>query len=392
MPVEKKHWDGDGVPLKDSNCALIGSDEDKAARKKASQGEPAWQGSGQRPGLEVWRIEDFQVKVWPKKKHGQFHRGDSYIVLQTTKDPDSGKLHHDIYFWLGEDTSTDEMGTAAYKTVELDDFFDGEPTQHREVMGHESQEFFKLFPKITYLAGGVASGFRKSSSDIQLYEHKLMHVRKTAHDGMRVTEVPLDKSSLSDGDCFVLDAGDKIYIWDGAQSSPFEKSKANAVAEHIESERDGKATATHECGEDFWKLLGGKGSIKPAAEVTDSTPDPEVDVPKLFQVSDATGELTCMEVARGKLSESMLKKDDVMMLVVSDELCLWIGSGASTAEGRSSYRLAMDYLKVNGKKLTTPIHVFKEGQQIRNSHWNQVFGLKARPKSRLACFAICCSG
>eukprot|EP00448_Togula_jolla_P026250 CAMPEP_0170650566 /NCGR_PEP_ID=MMETSP0224-20130122/45872_1 /TAXON_ID=285029 /ORGANISM="Togula jolla, Strain CCCM 725" /LENGTH=37 /DNA_ID= /DNA_START= /DNA_END= /DNA_ORIENTATION= len=33
--ISGKKWDGDGVPLADSNCAEIGSDADKAARKSA---------------------------------------------------------------------------------------------------------------------------------------------------------------------------------------------------------------------------------------------------------------------------------------------------------------------------------------------------------------------
>jgi len=69
----------------------------------------------------------------------------------------------------------------------------------------------------------------------------------------------------------------------------------------------------------------------------------------------------------------MLKSEDVMMLVTDKELFLWVGSGASTAEGRSSYRLAMDWLKVNDRPVHTPIHLFKEGQTIRSRLWTEAF-------------------
>lgn len=46
---------------------------------------------------------------------------------------DSGKLTYSIHFWLGTETTQDESGTAAYKTVELDDSLGGGITQFREV-------------------------------------------------------------------------------------------------------------------------------------------------------------------------------------------------------------------------------------------------------------------
>lgn len=116
--------------IRDTNVEKIGSEEDKAVRKQAAELEEAWAGCGSSPGIEVWRIEAFKVKPWPKEKYGSFYEGDSYIVLHTYKESsDSPKLAYDIFFWLGKKTSQDEMGTAAYKTVELDDLLDGEVRQ-----------------------------------------------------------------------------------------------------------------------------------------------------------------------------------------------------------------------------------------------------------------------
>ena len=40
----------------------------------------AFENVGLEPGIEIWRIEDFEAV--PYDNHGKFHMGDSYIVLK----------------------------------------------------------------------------------------------------------------------------------------------------------------------------------------------------------------------------------------------------------------------------------------------------------------------
>ena len=120
------------------------------------------------------------MKKWPSSKYGRFHVGDSYIILNTyVKDPENNpdKLAWDAHFWIGSESTQDEYGTAAYKTVELDDKLGGAAVQHREVQESESKLFLDYFggKQIMYLAGGVASGFKQVEEETRetaLYQVK----------------------------------------------------------------------------------------------------------------------------------------------------------------------------------------------------------------------------
>jgi hypothetical protein len=241
------------LPIEETNLGGIGSDDDKAARKAAAKMEFRWQdGVGSFPGVEIWRVEnrrteddnpDFGISPWPAKKYGQFHRGDSYIVLSTTEDPDnSDKFWHNIYFWIGSKSTADEYGVAAYKAVELDEMLGGGPMQHQEVEGRESKGFANCFPKgISYLEGGVDTGFRKVDGGDDLKEVKRLYRihKKPACKTTRCFEVPLKCSLLNDGDAFLLDAGSIIYTWFGSTVSEFERSKSVSVAHNLRQNRLG---------------------------------------------------------------------------------------------------------------------------------------------------------
>ena len=54
-------------------------------------------------------------------------------------------LSYDIHYWIGSASSQDEQGAAAVYTIQLDEFLDCTPVQHREVQNHESDAFRGYF-------------------------------------------------------------------------------------------------------------------------------------------------------------------------------------------------------------------------------------------------------
>jgi hypothetical protein len=80
--------------------------------------------------------------------------------------------------------------------------------QHREVEGHESPLFLSYFKAtgITYLPGGVASGFKHVEEES--YPERLLHLKGSRV--VRAREVPLASASLNTGDVFILDLGLKV--------------------------------------------------------------------------------------------------------------------------------------------------------------------------------------
>ncbi|KAK0487595.1 hypothetical protein IW261DRAFT_1654228, partial [Armillaria novae-zelandiae] len=194
----------------------------KRVQEHTSDTEPgAWKNAGAKPGIEVWRIEQFQII--PREVNGEFYDGDSYIVLhiRTYKgNPDSQTLSYDLHFWLGEETSQDEVGTAAYKTVELGDHLHGVPVQYREVQGYESSRFLSYFHFVC-LHGGIESGFRHIIDPPSLDLRILYHMSFTSEKNLVIRQVPAHSSSLIQGDVYVLDRGTKVWQFNTKNSVAF---------------------------------------------------------------------------------------------------------------------------------------------------------------------------
>jgi len=356
--------------IADSNIANLGSDLDKKVRVAAAQTEKAWTDAGKALGIQIWRIEKFNVKSVAKETYGTFYTGDSYIVLSTYKEKNSPKIRWDVHFWLGKFTTQDEAGTAAYKTVELDDLLGGEPVQHREVQGHESDLFLSYFKnEIKLLDGGVETGFKHVEPE--KYRPRLLHLK--GKKKVRVTEVELSHKSLNSGDVFVLDAGLHLYQWNGSKSGPQEKMKGAQLCRAIDDERKGmpEVHVHEESGKDlaeFWKILGGQGPIKSAEEGGDDNEAEKATEKRLFRLSDASGTLTFTEVAKGAaVKKNLLDPSDVFILDTGAEVFAWIGKGASVGEKKKAMQFAQEYLVKYNRPSFIPISRILQGGE------NEVF-------------------
>ena len=355
--VHTKEYD-----IKDSNVELIGSDVDHRVKYNSAASEPAWNNGkvGQEPGLFVWRIENFEVIPWPKEKTGLFYDGDSFIVLHSYKLGDD-KLGHDIFFWLGSKTTQDEAGTAAYKTVELDEFLHGTATQHRETQHQPSDEFLALFPQLSIRSGGVRSGFthiepeapKKATTLLRIFKHPTT----ARSNGIIVHEVEPTWRSLNENDVFVLDKGENIWVWQGKKCSPMEKAKAAQVvndmtlAKHIDVEVLSQLESRSRIIVD---LLGGKEADQStfqaprpghfAKSMGDVRHQPRSS--RLFRLSDASGTPTFELVKDGqRASLADFDTNDVFLYDVGNRFWVWQGLGASELEKALWLRVAQSYIR-----------------------------------------------
>jgi hypothetical protein len=316
----------------------------------------------------------FGINPWPEERYGEFYSGDSYIVLETTKNEDSDKFNYDIYFWIGKDSTQDEYGVAAYKAAELDSLLDDVPIQHREVQYHESDAFLNCLSggNIKYLDGGIDGGFRHVDvGDNLSLPTRLYRVKK---DG-RVTRcfhVPAKVSSLNEGDSFVLDTGKIIFTWFGKHCSPFEKSKAAEVAHNMEIHRNGHSSLIEDVGnenEEFWLSLGGREEIQENGNYHGMS-HPATEQTKMFILSDVDSFIKIMEC---EVSMDNLVTDDVCMVDTGKTVYVWIGNESSLREQAQAMLYAERYLKELGRDSLTQIIRILEGQELRLSEFQSAF-------------------
>ncbi|KAM7477873.1 hypothetical protein LguiA_026086 [Lonicera macranthoides] len=329
--------------------------------------DPAFQGAGQ--------------KAYPLNIQHDVSLGIYVTFYLKTTALKSGALHHDIHYWLGKDTSQDESGTAALKTVELDAALGGRAVQYREVQGHETEKFLSYFkPCIIPQVGGVASGFKHAVAE----EHttRLVNVGPVGfgskcaskQGGFRLLkvklalgwsgsgriyfevdrlQVPFARSSLNHDDIFILDTKSKIFQFSGSNSSIQERAKALEVVQYIKDTyhdgkceiaaiEDGKLMADAETGE-FWGFFGGFAPL-PRKTASNDAKSNDALFPtsnSLFRVENGRAESTETDT----LTRELLETNKCYILDCGAEVYVWMGRNTSLDERKSASGAAEELVR-----------------------------------------------
>ncbi|CAB3374990.1 Hypothetical predicted protein [Cloeon dipterum] len=349
------------------------------APKPKMPSHQAFANAGKTAGLEIWRIESFEPKPFPKKDYGKFYTGDSYIVLFTKNV--KGSLSWDIHFWLGNETSQDEAGAAAILSVELDDSLGGAPVQYRETQDHESQLFLSHFPSgVRYMPGGIASGFHHVDKD--KVEKRLFQVK--GRRNVRVRQIPVGISTMNKGDCFILDVTKEIFVYCGMNSKRQERLKAIQAANQVRDQDHGGRPKVEIIDnfssevdvQKFFRELGGGSRAEVPPEATggdddafEATQDNKV---TLFKVSDASGSMKVDKVGEKPLNQNLLQsaqsggaQDCFILDTVSSGIFVWIGRSCNQNEKVEALKKADQFLKDNKYPAWTNVQrIVEDGEPV----------------------------
>eukprot|EP00071_Canis_lupus_P047185 XP_022280742.1 gelsolin [Canis lupus familiaris] len=327
---------------------------------------PEFLKAGKEPGLQVWRVEKFDLVPVPPNLYGDFFTGDAYVILKTVQ-LRNGNLQYDLHYWLGKECSQDESGAAAIFTVQLDDYLNGRAVQHREVQGFESATFLGYFKSgLKYKKGGVASGFKHVVPN-EVVVQRLFQVK--GRRVVRATEVPVSWDSFNNGDCFILDLGNNIYQWCGSNSNRYEKLKATQVSKGIrDNERSGRAQVhVSEEGaepEAMLQVLGPKPALPAGAEDTAKEDAANRKLAKLYKVSNGAGTMSVSLVAdENPFAQGALRSEDCFILDHGRDgkIFVWKGRQANTEERRAALSTASDFITRMDYPKHTQVSVLPEG-------------------------------
>lgn len=328
---------------------------------------------GQAPGLTIWEIENFLPNKIEDVTHGKFYEGDCYIVLKTSFL--DNQLSWEIYFWIGSATTLDKKACAAIHAVNLRNFLGARCRTIREEQADESDEFLALFDNdIVYIEGGrTSTGFftiEDTSFNTRLY---VVHNDDTS---LNLEPVKIGYESLDTDNVFLLDGGQKIFLWYGKKARNTVKSKSRLLAEKIiKNERKNKTEIVMEVqgneSEEFLRLLGiGDDDDKP--EIRKLAADWKPKNPRLYVIQLGLGylEMPQVEIPQQKLVHTLLNSKSVYLLDCGPDLFIWFGKKSTRLVRAAAIKLSQELFAMIKRPNFSMITRIQEGTE------NQVFKSK----------------
>ena len=333
-----------------TNLELFGSDLEQKIKEASANCELVWTGINiNEISLYIWRIEKFNVVPVNQNTYGTFYEGDSYIILNIYRDV-TNKLQYNVHFWLGCKTTQDEMGTAAYKTVELDTYLYGKAIQYRETQNNESDLFRSYFIQgITYNVDGIESGFKKvAANDYTNYQPLLYKIHNNG-----VNHLPLILSSVADDDAYILDCGLIVYVYKGETSTHKEKLLAMYTAYDIKEVRKGCVIVdidynkNNESNETYDIFLS---QITKYSQEFNTTR-------KLFRINETDNKLSIIPCSE-PITYQSFDTNDAFVFDTCHTTYIWVGYNSKYTELLNAWKVAF--------KITCPtniISVVREGSE-----------------------------
>eukprot|EP00727_Mastigamoeba_balamuthi_P001512 m51a1_g11358 hypothetical protein (1370) ;mRNA; r:14167-20674 len=196
---------------------------------------------------------------------------------------------------------------------------------------------------------------------------KLIQVKGRRRVKSRV--VAMSWQSLNEGDVFILDRGDRLFLWMGSKSNKIEQAKALDVCTRIKMKDRMTRAQLIQLSEgtddaEWWRMLGGKHPVQPeSAGGEDDVEGADID-DILYKIEDKGGNVEATEVARNAaVVKEVLDTFCCYILDCLTEMYVWQGTRAPPPIRKSALPMAAEILRARERPDWVKILKINEGME-----------------------------
>ncbi|RKO93413.1 hypothetical protein BDK51DRAFT_19573 [Blyttiomyces helicus] len=318
--------------------------------------------SGRSGRLTIYRVENFLRFPVGAKLHGQFFRGESYILLYMYRPPGSGVEKCVSYFWQGSHGTITQKGTSALMTIELSEQTGGDVVQVRVVEGKEPKHLCLLFGEESIVTRlGIPPPADPGSARPIAFD-----IRETFSGLCKAVECEVSELPFSSDRALAILFPETSYIWQGRTSTGPERAHAARIAT-----RFGAAGARTVIAKEGDPMPAKMSEILRAAGVDLSgltTSSAKRNEPRLFSCSAGSGIVRVNEVQ--SFAQEDLDPNVVMILDAGLFIFIWFGLSAKPAEKIIGMETMIAYLeksKIHDQKTRVVVtYAYQEPAEFTN--------------------------